>query len=124
MSEDLNIKEIWDNIKIDNPEIDIDERTGRPKGCYTMEEIAQYEMEFIKEYISYEEEMKELKQRFKALKSEYQGRGVNTKIAIKTVKKIAKKYKLSDNDITDEERMENSIRNDVNLFTYLTNVLV
>lgn len=96
----------------------------RPKGCYAMDEIAENELKFAKEYVAYEEELKEVKERFKRVKEEYAALGVNTRAVIKSVKKIAKSFKISKTDADDEERLEGAIRGDTNLFSYIEKVMI
>jgi len=79
---------------------------------------------FAKEYVAYEEELKEVKERFKRVKEEYAALGVNTRAVIKSVKKIAKSFKISKTDADDEERLEGAIRGDTNLFSYIEKVMI
>lgn len=96
----------------------------RPKGCYSMDEITENELKFAKEYVAYEEELKEIKARFKGIKEEYAALGVNTRAVIKSIKKVAKSFKLSKTDHDDEERIEGFIRGNNELFSYIERVMV
>jgi len=74
------------------------------KGVYTQEEINQFEVEFITEYLKNERQKKILQDELKSLKMYYKVRCVNPPRVIRIVKQFAK-----DRVKTDDEKMQEDI---------------
>ena len=81
------------------------------------------ENEFINLLLSFEEEQKEIKQRFKLNSLEYQAKGVNTRIVAKTVKQIARDAKKDNSLIKDENRITSRLYGDKNMISKICAVL-
>lgn len=81
------------------------------------------ENEFINLLLSFEEEQKEIKQRFKLNSLEYQAKGVNTRIVTKTVKQIARDAKKDNSLIKDENRITSRLYGDKNMISKICAVL-
>lgn len=77
--------------------------------------IHRLETEYIDVILSYEEELKDLKRRFKLNTLEYQAKGVQTRLVIKAVKQAAKDAKKEGYVIKDENRIQERINNDSDL---------
>lgn len=81
------------------------------------------ENEFINLLLSFEEEQKEIKQRFKLNSLEFQAKGVNTRIVTKTVKQIARDAKKDNSLIKDENRITSRLYGDKNMISKICAVL-
>ena len=85
--------------------------------------VYKLETEYIDIILSYEEELKDLKRRFKLNTLEYQARGVQTRLVIKAVKQAAKDAKKEGYVIKDENRIQERINNDSNLLGRICSVI-
>lgn len=85
--------------------------------------VYKLETEYIDIILSYEEELKDLKRRFKLNTLEYQAKGVQTKLVIKAVKQAAKDAKKEGYIIKDENRIQERINNDSNLLGRICSVI-
>ena len=73
--------------------------------------------------LSYEEELKDLKRRFKLNTLEYQSKGVQTRLVIKAVKQAAKDAKKEGYIIKDENRIQERINNDSDLLGRICTII-
>lgn len=85
--------------------------------------VYKLETEYIDIILSYEEELKDLKRRFKLNTLEYQAKGVQTRLVIKAVKQAAKDAKKEGYVIKDENRIQERINNDSNLLGRICSVI-
>ena len=85
--------------------------------------IYRLETEFIDVILSYEEELKDLKRRFKLNTLEYQSKGVQTRLVIKAVKQAAKDAKKEGYVIKDENRIQERINNDSDLLGRICTII-
>lgn len=85
--------------------------------------VYKLETEYIDIILSYEEELKDLKRRFKLNTLEYQAKGVQTRLVIKAVKQAAKDAKKEGYIIKDENRIQERINNDSNLLGRICSVI-
>lgn len=85
--------------------------------------VYKLETEYIDIILSYEEELKDLKRRFKLNTLEYQSKGVQTRLVIKAVKQAAKDAKKEGYVIKDENRIQERINNDSNLLGRICSVI-
>lgn len=85
--------------------------------------VYKLETEYIDIILSYEEELKDLKRRFKLNTLEYQAKGVQTRLVIKAVKQAAKDAKKEGYTIKDENRIQERINNDSNLLGRICSVI-
>lgn len=85
--------------------------------------IYRLETEYIDVILSYEEELKDLKRRFKLNTLEYQSKGVQTRLVIKAVKQAAKDAKKEGYIIKDENRIQERINNDSDLLGRICTII-
>lgn len=85
--------------------------------------IYRLETEYIDVILSYEEELKDLKRRFKLNTLEYQSKGVQTRLVIKAVKQAAKDAKKEGYVIKDENRIQERINNDSDLLGRICTII-
>lgn len=85
--------------------------------------VYKLETEYIDIILSYEEELKDLKRRFKLNTLEYQAKGVQTRLVIKAVKQAAKDAKKEGYIIKDENRIQERINNDSNLLGRICSII-
>ena len=85
--------------------------------------IFRLETEYIDVILSYEEELKDLKRRFKLNTLEYQSKGVQTRLVIKAVKQAAKEAKKEGYVIKDENRIQERINNDSDLLGRICTII-
>ncbi|HEF9977796.1 TPA: hypothetical protein SB263_001931 [Campylobacter coli] len=85
--------------------------------------VYKLETEYINIILSYEEELKDLKRRFKLNTLEYQSKGVQTRLVIKAVKQAAKDAKKEGYIIKDENRIQERINNDSNLLGRICTII-
>ena len=85
--------------------------------------IYKLETEYIDVILSYEEELKDLKRRFKLNTLEYQSKGVQTRLVIKAVKQAAKDAKKEGYIIKDENRIQERINNDSDLLGRICTII-
>lgn len=85
--------------------------------------VYRLETEYIDIILSYEEELKDLKRRFKLNTLEYQAKGVQTRLVIKAVKQAAKDAKKEGYIIKDENRIQERINNDSNLLGRICTII-
>ena len=85
--------------------------------------IYKLETEYIDIILSYEEELKDLKRRFKLNTLEYQSKGVQTRLVIKAVKQAAKDAKKEGYIIKDENRIQERINNDSDLLGRICTII-
>lgn len=85
--------------------------------------VYKLETEYIDIILSYEEELKDLKRRFKLNTLEYQAKGVQTRLVIKVVKQAAKDAKKEGYIIKDENRIQERINNDSNLLGRICSII-
>ena len=85
--------------------------------------IFRLETEYIDVILSYEEELKDLKRRFKLNTLEYQSKGVQTRLVIKAVKQAATDAKKEGYVIKDENRIQERINNDSDLLGRICTII-
>lgn len=85
--------------------------------------VYRFETEYIDVILSYEEELKDLKRRFKLNTLEYQAKGVQTRLVIKAVKQAAKDAKKEGYVIKDENRIQERINNDSDLLGRICTII-
>lgn len=96
---------------------------NRIPGSRDETEMNNAEDEFINDYLSFELEMKEMKENFKKLSQEYQLRSVNTRVVTKIVKQIARENKKNHVEISEETRISNRLFKDKNLISKIVGAL-
>lgn len=87
------------------------------------EDIEKAENEYIDAFLDYEAEIKELKQKFKNIMTDFSARGVNVRVINKTIKQIANESKKLTKVIKEETRIAERLCNDKKIVAKICAVL-
>ena len=106
------IDELKSQLKIAKTEL-----TSVDKVSYDDLEFSEETKSFLKAHADLELEKKELQDRFKELKTDYEEQGVHTKEALKAWKEIQKQFKETPEEAKEIEQMKSLIQDDDTLHT-------
>ena len=116
-------KKIMKESGVIRPNWSYNEEDHKKPWEFSMDEIEQSEVEFVQEYLAYEEEIKDAKERFKQTKREFQLRGVNVRLCMKACKTISKERKKDVAQERELERIQGHIQNNISLYSSIIRVL-